>query len=255
MAASDYDNEENDDPDTVNIFNRDDHSKYGVDSLGSSVLLAYELLRSVRVGLLDEDSLEVIKYLSRFFYASPEHMYMSHKLLEDRGLTSDEIIATFIGAADGSDKPFGEILADDLDELSPKMQDWVKTTIGIVSALYDGRFVIADNFREGVHPELVYALLEGINNSMLDFDESAPVKQMIYATQNVAVMYHLGRFIGLPKIHDICFIDRNHHGEVEIYDIYDFENDESRTHKIFVRYMVGVLGATPLSCSSFYSVW
>lgn len=255
MAASDYDNEDNDDPDTVNIFDRDDHSKYGVESLGSSVLLAYELLRSVRGDLLDEDSLEVIKYLSRFFYASPKNMHMSHKLLEGWGLTSDEVIATFIGAADGSDKPFGEIFANDLDELSLKLQDWVKTTIGIVSALYDGRFVIADDFGEGVHPDLVYALLEGINNGMLDFDESAPVKQMIYATQDVAVMYHLGRFIGLPKIHDICFIDRNHHGEVEIYDIYDFENDENRTHKIFVRYMVGVLGATPMSCSSFYSVW
>lgn len=53
MAASDYDNEDNDDPDTVNIFDRDDHSKYGVESLGSSVLLAYELLRSVRGDLLD----------------------------------------------------------------------------------------------------------------------------------------------------------------------------------------------------------
>lgn len=252
MAASDYDNEENDDPDTVKIFDRDDHSKYGVDSSDGSVLLAYELLHGE---LLDEDSLKVLKYLLGFFYASPENMYMSPKLLEDRGLTSDEVIATFIGATDGSDKPFGEIVADDLDELSPKLQEWVKTTIGVVSALYDGRFVIADDFGEGVHPELVYALLEGINNGMLDFDESAPVKQMIYATQNVAVMYHLGRFIGLPKIHDICFIDRNHHGETEIYDIYDFENDESRTHKIFVRYMVGVLGATPLSCSSFYSVW
>lgn len=252
MAASDYDNEENDDPDTVKIFDRDDHSKYGVDSLDSSVLLAYELLHGE---LLDEDSLKVLKYLLGFFYASPENMYMSHKLLEDRGLTSDEVIAIFIGAADGLDKPFGEIVADDLDELSPKLQDWVKTTIGIVSALYDGRFVIADDFGEGVHPDLVYALLEGINNGMLDFDESAPVKQMIYATQNVAVMYHLGRFVGLPKIHDVCFIDRNHHGETEIYDIYDFENDENRTHKIFVRYMVGVLGATPMSCSSFYSVW
>ena len=252
MAASDYDNEENDDPDTVKIFDRDDHSKYGVDSSDGSVLLAYELLHGE---LLDEDSLKVLKYLLGFFYASPENMYMSPKLLEDRGLTSDEVIATFIGATDGSDQPFGEIVADDLDELSPKLQEWVKTTIGVVSALYDGRFVIADDFGEGVHPELVYALLEGINNGMLDVDESAPVKQMIYATQNVAVMYHLGRFIGLPKIHDICFIDRNHHGETEIYDIYDFENDESRTHKIFVRYMVGVLGATPLSCSSFYSVW
>lgn len=252
MAASDYDNEENDDPDTVKIFDRDDHSKYGVDSLDGSVLLAYELLRGE---LLDEDSLKVLKYLLGFFYASPKNMYMSHKLLEDRGLTSDEVIATFIGAADGSDKPFGEIVADDLDELSPKLQGWVKTTIGVVSALYDGRFVIADDFGEGVHPELVYALLEGINNGMLDFDESTPTKQMIYATQNVAVMYHLARFVGLPKIHDICFIDRNHHGEVEIYDIYDFENDESRTHKIFVRYMVGVLGATPMSCSSFYGVW
>ena len=252
MAASDYENEENDDPDTVKIFDRNEHSKYGVDSSDGSVLLAYELLYGE---LLDEDSLKVLKYLLGFFYASPENMYMSHKLLEDRGLTSDEVIATFIGAADGLDKPFGEIVADDLDELSPKLQGWVKTTIGVVSALYDGRFVIADDFGEGVHPELVYALLEGINNGMLDFDESAPTKQMIYATQNVAVMYHLGRFIGLPKIHDICFIDRNHHGETEIYDIYDFENDESRTHKIFVRYMVGVLGATPLSCSSFYSVW
>ena len=252
MAASDYDNEENDDPDAVKIFDRDDHSKYGVDSLDSSVLLAYELLHGE---LLDEDSLKVLKYLLGFFYASPENMYMSHKLLEDRGLTSDEVIATFIGAADGLDKPFGEIVADDLDELSPKLQDWVKTTIGIVSALYDGRFVIADDFGEGVHPDLVYALLEGINNGMLDFDESTPVKQMIYATQNVAVMYHLGRFVGLPKIHDVCFIDRNHHGETEIYDIYDFENDENRTHKIFVRYMVGVLGATPMSGSSFYSVW
>lgn len=252
MAASDYDNEENDDPDTVKVFDRNEHSKYGVDSSDGSVLLAYELLCGE---LLDEDSLKVLKYLLGFFYASPKNMYMSHKLLEDRGLTSDEVVATFIGAADGLDKPFGEIVADDLDELSPKLQEWVKTTIGIVSALYDGRFVIADDFGEGVHPELVYALLEGINNGMLEFDESAPVKQMIYATQNVAVMYHLARFIGLPKIHDICFIDRNHHGETEIYDIYDFENDESRTHKIFVRYMVGVLGATPLSCSSFYSVW
>lgn len=252
LAASDYDNEENDDPDTVKIFDRDEHSKYGVDSLEDSVLLAYELLCGE---LLDEDSLKILKYLLGFFYASPENMYMSPKLLEDRGLTSDEVVATFIGAADGLDKPFGEIVADDLDELSPKLQEWVKTSIGVVSALYDGRFVIADDFGEGVHPELVYALLEGINNGMLDFDESAPTKQMIYATQNVAVMYHLARFVGLPKIHDICFIDRNHHGEVEIYDIYDFENDESRTHKIFVRYMVGVLGATPLSCSSFYSVW
>ena len=128
-----------------------------------------------------------------------KNMYMSHKLLEDQGLTSDEIIATFIGAADGSDKPFGEIVADDLDELSPKLQEWVKTTIGIVSALYDGRFVIADDFGEGVHPELVYALLEGINNGMLDFDESAPVKQMIYATQNVAVMYHWVVLLGYLK--------------------------------------------------------
>lgn len=114
MAASDYDNEENDDPDTVKIFDRDEHSKYGVDSLDGSVLLAYELLCGE---LLDEDSLKILKYLLGFFYASPENMYMSPKLLEDRGLTSDEVVATFIGAADGLDKPFGEIVADEMSRL------------------------------------------------------------------------------------------------------------------------------------------
>ena len=130
MAASDYNDEENEDPDTVKVFDRED--------LGNYTLLAYELLRDE---ILDGEALAVLNYLSNIFWASPENMYISPKLVEDRGLTSDEVIGTFVGAVDGIDKPFGKVAADDLNHLSPTLRGWVETTIGIVSALYDGRFV------------------------------------------------------------------------------------------------------------------
>lgn len=242
MSASDYDDEENDDPDTVNIFDRED--------LGNCTLLAYELLRDE---ILDGEALAVLKYLSNIFWASPENTYVSPKLVEDRGLTRDEVIGTFVGAVDGIDKPFGKVTADDLNNLSPTLRDWVETTLGAVSALYDGRFVIADNFGEGVHPELVYYFLEGINGGLY-LHESEPVKQMVYATQNVAVMYSLTHLVGLTQAHNVCFIDRNHNGKTEIFDIQDFKEEETRTHRMFGMYIRGKLGATPVGMSFPYRV-
>lgn len=242
MAASDYDNEENDDPDKVKVFDRED--------LGNYTLLAYELLRDE---ILDGEALAVLKYLSNIFWASPENTYVSPKLIEDRGLTSDEVIGTFVGAVDGIDKPFGKVTADDLNHLSPTLQDWVKTTLGAVSALYDGRFVIADNFGEGVHPELVYDFLEGINGGLCHRD-SEPVKQMVYATQNVAVMYSLTHFVGVPEAHNFCFLERGHKGGSEIFDIQDFKEEETRTHRMFGMYIRGTLGATPVGMSFPYRV-
>lgn len=242
MLASDYDDEENDDPDTVNIFDREDS--------GNCTLLAYELLRDE---ILDGEALAVLKYLSNIFWASPENMYISPKLIEDRGLTRDEVIGTFVGAVDGIDKPFGKVSSDDLNHLSPTLQGWVETTLGIVSALYDGRFVIADNFGEGVHPELVYYFLEGINGGLYLCD-SDPVKQTVYATQNVAVMYSLTHLVGLTQAHNVCFIDRNHNGKTEIFDIQDFKEEETRTHRMFGMYIRGKLGATPVGISFPYRV-
>lgn len=242
MSASDYDNEENDDPDTVKSFERED--------LGNCTLLAYELLRDE---ILDGEDLAVLKYLSNIFWASPENTYISPKLVEERGLTRDEVIGTFVGAVDGMDKPFNKVTSDDLNHLSPTLQDWVKTTIGIVSALYDGRFVIADNFGEGVHPELVYDFLEGINGGLY-LRDSEPVKQMVYATQNVAVMYSLTHLVGLTQAHNVCFIDRNHNGKTEIFDIQDFKEEETRTHRMFGMYICGKLGATPVGMSFPYRV-
>ena len=242
MSASDYDNEENDDPDTVNIFDRED--------LGNCTLLAYELLRDE---ILDGEALAVLKYLSNIFWASPENTYISPKLVEERGLTRDEVIGTFVGAVDGIDKPFNKVTSDDLNHLSPTLRGWVETTIGIVSALYDGRFVIADNFGEGVHPELVYDFLEGINGGLY-LRDSEPVKQMVYATQNVAVMYSLTHLVGLTQAHNVCFIDRNHNGKTEIFDIQDFKEEETRTHRMFGMYIRGKLGATPVGMSFPYRV-
>lgn len=242
MSASDYDDEENDDPDTVNIFDREDS--------GNCTLLAYELLRDE---ILDREALAVLKYLSNIFWASPENTYVSPKLIEDRGLTRDEVIGTFVGAVDGIDKPFNKVTADDLNHLSPTLQDWVKTTLGAVSALYDGRFVIADNFGEGAHPELVYDFLEGINGGLY-LHESEPVKQMVYATQNVAVMYSLTHFFGVPEAHNFCFIERGHKGWSEIFDIQDFTEEETRTHRMFGMYIRGKLGAKPLGMSCWYRV-
>lgn len=242
MAASDYNDEENEDPDTVKVFDRED--------LGNYTLLAYELLRDE---ILDGEALAVLKYLSNIFWASPENMYISPKLVEARGLTSDEVIGTFVGAVDGIDKPFGKVTADDLNYLSPTLQDWVKTTLGIVSALYDGRFVIADNFGDGLHPELVYDFLEGINGGLY-LHESEPVKQMVYTTQNVAVMYSLTHLVGLTQAHNVCFIDRNHNGKTEVFDIQDFKEEETRTHRMFGMYIRGTLGATPVGMSFPYWV-
>lgn len=242
MLASDYDDEENDDPDTVKSFEREDS--------GNCTLLAYELLRDE---ILDGEALAVLKYLSNIFWASPENMYISPKLIEDRGLTRDEVIGTFVGAVDSIDKPFGKVTADDLNHLSPTLQDWVKTTLGIVSALYDGRFVIADNFGDGLHPELVYDFLEGINGGLY-LHESEPVKQMMYATQNVAVMYSLTHLFGVPEAHNFCFIDRNHIGKTEIFDIQDFKEEGTRTHRMFGMYICGKLGATPVGMSFPYRV-
>jgi hypothetical protein len=242
MSASDYDNEGKDDPDTVKSFERED--------LGNCTLLAYELLRDE---ILDGEDLAVLKYLSNIFWASPENTYVSPKLVEDRGLTCDEVIGTFVGAVDGMDKPFNKVTSDDLNHLSPTLQDWVETTLGIVSALYDGRFVIADNFGEGVHPELVYDFLEGINGGLY-LRDSEPVKQMVYATQNVAVMYSLTHLVGLTQAHNVCFIDRNHNGKTEIFDIQDFKEEETRTHRMFGMYIRGKLGATPVGMSFPYRV-
>ena len=242
MTASDYDNEENDDPDTVKVFDRED--------LGNYTLLAYELLRDE---ILDGEALAVLKYLSNIFWASPENMYISPKLIEDRGLTRDEVIGTFVGAVDGIDKPFGKVTSDDLNHLSPTLQGWVETTLGIVSALYDGRFVIADNFGEGVHPELVYDFLEGINGGLY-LHESELVKQMVYATQNVAVMYSLTHFFGVPEAHNFCFIERGHKGGSEIFDIQDFTEEETRTRRMFGMYLCGKLGAKPVGMSFPYWV-
>lgn len=242
MSASDYDNEGKDDPDTVKSFERED--------LGNCTLLAYELLRDE---ILDGEDLAVLKYLSNIFWASPENTYVSPKLVEDRGLTCDEVIGTFVGAVDGMDKPFNKVTSDDLNHLSPTLQDWVETTLGIVSALYDGRFVIADNFGEGVHPELVYDFLEGINGG-LHLRDSEPVKQMVYATQNVAVMYSLTHLVGLTQAHNVCFIDRNHNDKTEIFDIQDFKEEETRTHRMFGMYIRGKLGATPVGMSFPYRV-
>ncbi len=242
MSASDYDNEGKDDPDTVKSFERED--------LGNCTLLAYELLRDE---ILDGEALAVLKYLSNIFWASPENTYVSPKLVEDRGLTCDEVIGTFVGAVDGMDKPFNKVTSDDLNHLSPTLQDWVETTLGIVSALYDGRFVIADNFSEGVHPELVYDFLEGINGGLY-LRDSEPVKQMVYATQNVAVMYSLTHLVGLTQAHNVCFIDRNHNGKTEIFDIQDFKEEETRTHRMFGMYIRGKLGATPVGMSFPYRV-
>ena len=242
MAASDYNDEENEDPDMVKVFDRED--------LGNYTLLAYELLRDE---ILDGEALAVLNYLSNIFWASPENTYISPKLVEDRGLTRDEVIGTFVGAVDGIDKTFGKVTADDLTHLSPTLRDWVETTLGIVSALYDGRFVIADNFGEGVHPELVYYFLEGINGGLY-LHESEPVKQMVYATQNVAVMYSLTHLVGLTQAHNVCFIDRNHNDKTEIFDIQDFKEEETRTHRMFGMYIRGKLGATPVGMSFPYRV-
>ena len=242
MSASDYDNEENDDPDTVKSFERED--------LGNCTLLAYELLRDE---ILGGEALAVLKYLSNIFWASPENTYVSPKLVEDRGLTRDEVIGTFVGAVDGIDKPFNKVTADDLNHLSPTLRGWVETTLGAVSALYDGRFVIADNFGEGVHPELVYYFLEGINGGLYHCD-SEPVKQMVYATQNVAVMYSLTHLVGLTQAHNVCFIDRNHKGATEIFDIQDFKEEETRTHRMFGMYIRGKLGANPVGMSFPYRI-
>lgn len=240
MSASDYDDEENDDPDTVKVFEREDS--------GNCTLLAYELLRDE---ILDGEALAVLKYLSNIFWASPENTYVSPKLVEARGLTRDEVIGTFVGAVDGIDKPFGKVTADDLNHLSPTLQDWVKTTLGVVSALYDGRLVIADNFGEGVHPELVYNFLEGIS---LYRHESEQVKQVVYATQNVAVMYSLTHIFGVPDAHIFCFIGREHNGGSELFDIYAFKEDETRTHRMFPMYICGKFGATPFGDSLTYRV-
>lgn len=242
MAASDYNDEDNEDPDKVKVFDRED--------LGNYTLLAYELLRDE---ILDGEALAVLKYLSNILWASPENTYVSPKLVEDRGLTRDEVIGTFVGAVDGIDKPFGKVTVDDLNRLSPTLQGWVKTALGIVSALYDGRFVITDNFGEGVHPELVYDFLEGINGGLY-LHESETVKQMVYATQNVAVMYSLTHLVGLTQAHNVCFIDRNHNGKTEIFDIQDFKEEETRTYRMFGMYICGKLGATPVGMSFPYRV-
>ena len=227
---------------TVNIFDRED--------LGNYTLLAYELLRDE---ILGGEALAVLKYLSNIFWASPENMYISPKLVEDRGLTREEVIGTFVGAVDGIDKPFGKVTADDLNHLSPTLQDWVKITLGIVSALYDGRFVIADDFGDGVHPELVYDFLEGINGGLY-LHESEPVKQMVYATQNVAVIYSLTHLFGVPEAHNFCFVERGHKGGSEIFDIQDFKEEETRTRRMFGMYIRGKLGANPLGMSCWYRV-
>lgn len=242
MSASDYDDEKNDDPDTVNIFDRED--------LGNCTLLAYELLRDE---ILDGEALAVLNYLSNIFWASPENMYVSPRLVEDRGLTSEEVISAFVGAVDGADKPREQVTADDLNHLSPNLQGWVKTTIGIVSALYDGRFVIADNFGEGVHPELVQGFLDEINGGLCQ-REPEPAKQVVYATQNVAVMYSLTHIIGVSDAHNFCFIGRGRNGGSEIFDIHDFREEETRTHRMFGMYICGALGALPFGDSSVYRI-
>ena len=93
----------------------------------------------------------------------------------------------------------------------------------------------------------------GINGGLY-LRDSEPVKQMVYATQNVAVMYSLTHLVGLTQAHNVCFIDRNHNGKTEIFDIQDFKEEETRTHRMFGMYICGKLGATPVGMSFPYRV-
>ena len=113
--------------------------------------------------------------------------------------------------------------------------------------------MVGSFFGDGVHPELVYDFLEGINGGLY-LHELEPVKQMVYATQNVAVMYSLTHLFGVSEAHNFCFVERGHKGGSEIFDIQDFKEEETRTRRMFGMYIRGKLGATPVGMSFPYRV-